>query len=71
MIGGHLARPTVFDKLEADLLALLEILHTGALKRAYMNEDVLRAIIRLNEAEALLDVEPFDFARFHQRTFLK
>jgi hypothetical protein len=71
LIGGHLARPTVLDKLEADLLALLEALHAGALKRAYVNENVLRAIIRLNEAETLLHVEPFDYARFHQRTFLE
>ena len=41
---------------------------TGALNRTDMNENIRTAIIRLNEAETLLHVEPFHHARSHGRT---
>jgi hypothetical protein len=36
----------------------VEIAHPGAFHRADVNENVLTAIIRLDEAEAFLAVEP-------------
>src|SRR5579871_4727142 len=69
-VRGHLARPAILDQLEADLLPFLEVADAGALESADMDENVLAAIIRLNEAETLLSVEPFNGARAHDEPFL-
>ncbi len=63
MAGARLA--ALGDELVADLLRLVERAETGALNRADVNEDVLRAIIGLDESKALLRIEPFDFACRH------
>src|SRR6266446_6045251 len=62
IVGRRLAGLTIGNDLEFDLLSFVEALHAGALDRADMHEDVLAAIIRLNEAEALLAVEPLNGA---------
>jgi hypothetical protein len=46
-------------EIEADLLALIEPGQAGTLDRRNMDEDVLRSIIRLNEAVSFLRIEPF------------
>ena len=40
-------------------------MHSGTLNCADVHKDVLAAVIRLNEAKALLAVEPFDSAGSH------
>jgi len=42
--------------IERDLLALDQPAHSGAFKRRGVNENILAAIVRLNEAEAFLIV---------------
>jgi hypothetical protein len=49
----------------ADLLAFVQRADPGALDGADMDEDVLAAVIGLNEAEAFLTVEPLDLAAGH------
>jgi hypothetical protein len=56
--GRGLACSAISDKLEKELLSLIEANHAGAFDRADMHEDVLAAVIRLDESEALLAVEP-------------
>src|SRR5262245_39482761 len=63
MAGARLA--ALGDQIIADLLRFVERRQTSALDGADMDEHVLRAIIRLDEAEALLGIEPFDFACRH------
>src|SRR5262249_47682642 len=55
----------VCDDVERHLLALIEGAQAGALDCADMNEDVLVAVVRLDEAEALLVVEPLHGAHSH------
>jgi hypothetical protein len=51
---------------EADLLALVQRAHTSALNRRDVHEHILRAIVRLNEAVALLSIEKFHSSDRHQ-----
>src|SRR5215472_16181106 len=44
--------------VERDFLSLVETVHPGAFDSADVDEYVFAAVIRLNEAEALLAVEP-------------
>ena len=44
--------------VERDLLSLVEAAHPGAFDSANVDEHVLAAVIRLDEAEAPLAVEP-------------
>src|SRR5258706_10752177 len=61
--GGFLA--ALADDVVADLLALAERAHAGALDRGDMDEDVLAAAGRLDEAKALGGVEEFHDACSH------
>jgi hypothetical protein len=58
VLGSRLAASAVCDDVEGHLLAFAKAAHAGAFDRADMNEDILAAVLRLNEAEALLAVEP-------------
>ena len=58
-------RPAVSDDLEKDLLTLIEAMHSGLFDRADVHEDILAAIIWLDESEALLVVEPFHGSFHH------
>src|SRR6266446_2153295 len=53
-------------ELVAQLLTLLEVADAGALDRRDMNEHVLRAVVRLDEAVTLLGVEPFNGTDTHR-----
>lgn len=66
---GSLAGAAIFLRIEGDLLAFDQPTHSRALKRGGMNEDVLAAVVRLNEAEALLVVVEFHGARIHGVAF--
>src|ERR1700730_13392691 len=50
--SGHLALLAAL-KIEAYFLAFVQIAEAGALDRRDVDEDVLRAVLRLNEPEAL------------------
>src|SRR4051812_43782792 len=52
--------------LEADLLALVEPVQTCGVHGSDVDEHVLRAVLRLNEAEALGGVEPLHGTHCHQ-----
>ena len=54
-----LAGLAIGNNLERDFLSLVEAVHPGAFDRADVDKNVLAAIIRLDEAEALLAVKPF------------
>src|SRR6185437_7642503 len=63
-IAGRFLAAIAHD-LVLDLLTLIEPRQPGALDRRDVDEDVLAAGIRLNEAVALLRVEPLDRTRSH------
>src|SRR6478609_10547650 len=58
VFGADLAAHFVGLQFEIDLLTIIEAGQTGALDGADVNEHILAAIVRLNEAVALLTVEP-------------
>ena len=48
---------SIGNNVESDLLSLVERTHASAFDRADVHEDILAAIIRLDEAEAFLVIE--------------
>jgi hypothetical protein len=66
---GHLARLAVTLKFKAELLAFNDRAHAGAFDGRDVNEDVGAAVVRLNEAEALGGIEPFNCASGHNEPF--
>ena len=70
VVCRHLAGLAVLDELEADLLAVVEATHTSALNSRDVDENVLAAVVRLNEAEALCGIKPFYCASGHNDPFL-
>src|ERR1700720_1609370 len=65
IFGRGLARFSISDNVVRDLLSLVEAMHTGAFDRADMHEHILAAVIRLDEAEAFLAIEPFHGSLCH------
>src|SRR5688500_8726647 len=61
-VRRRLLAATVHLQLEADALAFGQIVHARTLDGADVNEGVRRAIVALNEAEALLTVEELNGA---------
>jgi len=64
-IAGGLLAALGYD-FEADLLALVERAHASTLHCSDVHEHILRAIVRLNEAVALLSIEKFYSSDRHQ-----
>ena len=62
---GDLAGAAVLLRVERDLLTLVEATQPGALQGGGVDEYVLAAIVRLDEAEALLTIIEFYGARRH------
>ena len=62
---------TVLLDLEIDLRAFNEVRHASTLDGGYMDENVLAAIVGLNEAEALVAVEPRNGSSCHRCIPLK
>jgi hypothetical protein len=48
----------ISNEIEKDPLSLVEATHAGAFNSADMNEDVLAAVVWLNESKALMAIEP-------------
>jgi hypothetical protein len=65
IICRQLAGAAVLNKLEANLLTLLERAKAGALNCGDMHEYIWRAVIWLNEAETLAGVQPLNGSRSH------
>src|SRR5215210_4291398 len=65
VVDGDLAGAAVLGGVESHLLAFGEAAHAGALERRRMDEHVLAAVVRLDEAEAFLIVVEFHGARGH------
>lgn len=63
--GRHLARLVVALEFVADLLAFDDFAHSGALDGRNVYEGVSAAVVRLNEAEALGGIKPFNCASGH------
>src|SRR5215472_8594125 len=63
---GGLALLAAFE-LEAHLLALVQVAEAGALDGRDMHKHIFRPILRLNEAIALLAVEPLHGSDRHRR----
>jgi hypothetical protein len=71
IFSGGLAGTTVCDDVERYLLAFIQALHASAFNGADMNEDVLTAVLWLNEAETFLAVKPLHGSRMHEDQFLE
>ena len=56
VVDGNLAGAAILRRVEGNLLAFDEAAHAGALKSGGMDEHVLAAVVRLDEAEALLSL---------------
>ena len=69
LAGRHLARLLVTLEREAQLLTFDDRSHTCAFNSRHMDEHVRAAVIRLNEAEALGCVEPFNCTSVHNEPF--
>ena len=69
LIGRHLARALVLHELEGDLLTFAQIAHASALDGADVDENVLSAIIRLDETKTLGRIEPLDCTDAHNESF--
>jgi hypothetical protein len=65
VVDGDLAGTAVFSRVEGNLLAFDEAAQASALESGGVNEDVLAAVVRLDEAEALHVVVEFYGARIH------
>ena len=65
VVGGGFAGPLVLDDLVVDLLTLIEAVQTRALYGGDVDEDVRPTFVGLDEAIALLAVEPFYGASCH------
>src|SRR5258707_15553659 len=66
LADGDLAAARIVLGVESDLLALAQAVDAGALQCGGMDENVLLAVIRLDETEALLVVVELHGARKHE-----
>jgi hypothetical protein len=66
VVDGHLAAAAVFGSVEGNLLTFCKTTQASALKSRCMDEHVLAAVIRLDEAEAFHVVVEFHSARNHE-----
>jgi hypothetical protein len=66
LVSRRLAGSSVCDDIECQLLSLVERAQAGTFDRTNVNEDILAAVVRLNEAKTFLAVEPLYSARTHE-----
>jgi hypothetical protein len=69
IVRGGLPRAIVLDDIERDALSLIQCAETGSFDGADMDENVLRAILWLNETEAFLVVKPLYSTFIHKVPF--
>jgi hypothetical protein len=53
-------------KIKADLLTVIQRAQAGLFDGGDVDKDILTAVLRLDEAEALLGIKPFDSADGHE-----
>jgi hypothetical protein len=66
IVRRRLAGLSIGNNVERHLLSFVKAVHPGAFDRADVHEDVLATIMRLDEAEAFLAVEPLDGSLRHR-----
>jgi hypothetical protein len=64
--GGQLAAALIRHQVELDLLSFDQMIEASLFDGADMDECILAAIIRLDEAEALRRVKPFHGSHRHE-----
>jgi hypothetical protein len=64
-ISRRLAGPAIGHDVKDHLLAFVQAVKARALDGADVNENIRPAIVRLNEAEALLGIEPLHGSVMH------
>jgi hypothetical protein len=69
ILGRGLARLSISNNLVRDSLSLVKSRQPRAFDRANVHEDVLAAVIRLDESEALLAIEPLHSSLRHVSFF--
>src|SRR5580698_4470751 len=69
IIRRGLASLSVCDQVKSNFLSLVEAVESGALNGADVNEHILAAIVRLDEAKAFLAVEPLYGSLRHENFF--
>jgi hypothetical protein len=69
IVRRRFSGPSVGDNLIKDLLSLVEAVHPSALDGADVHENILAAVIGLDEAKAFLAVEPL-YGSLRHETFL-
>jgi hypothetical protein len=69
LAGGHLARLLITLDFESELLPFNDRVHAGAFNGRDVNEYVRAAVVRLDEAEALCGIKPFNCASGHNKPF--
>jgi len=69
IVRRRFSGPSIGDNLIRDLLSLVEAVHPSALDGADVHENILAAIIGLDEAKAFLAVEPL-YGPLRHETFL-
>jgi len=67
--NSDLAGAAIFLRVKRDLLAFIQTAHTSPLKGCCMDEDVLAAIVWLNESKAFLIVVEFYSTDLHESSF--
>src|SRR6478672_7286663 len=65
VVDSHFAAATVLRRIKGNLLTFSKAANSSALKGGRMNEHVLAAVFRVNEAEALRAVVELHSARNH------
>ncbi len=68
IVSRHLAALAVGDELKAHLLTFLQVADASALHSADVDKGVAAAVVRRNEAKALLGIKPFHGSRSHKET---
>ena len=64
-VDGSLAGPLIGMRVKSDLLAFAQCVNARALESGSVDENVLAAVVRLDEAEAFLIVVELHGARGH------
>src|ERR1700723_1979496 len=69
VVRRGLASLSICDEVKSNLLSLVQAVESGALNGADVHEDILAAIVRLDEAKAFLAVEPLYGSLRHENFF--
>ncbi len=71
LFGRHLAALAVRNEFEGNFVTLAQLVETRALYGADVNEGILAAVVRRNEAKAFFGIKPLDGSLRHGNPFLE